>query len=209
MNPRLHHPVWYRLIDAISPEEEAAALASPNLVLVQPFARFELPGSGIGISCQENRWEITAQNPVQRERIRDITTIVFKKLYETPVEVYGFNIHLEMETPLSDVRKCIADLAVALEIGFAAEGQASCTMRFSDLQKARRLQIEIAPSHLSTDVLSVRFNAEYRTSEEVGQKVGYFDLGNLVAVHYDADYESAMESASRFVTSLVRRCGAN
>ncbi len=209
MNPRLHHPLWYRLIGAISEEEEAAAVASSNLILIQPLGRFELAASGITVQCQESRWEVIATQPSQRERIKDIASIVFKKLYETPITIFGFNNNFEVETSVTNVRRCLADSVVSLDLGFGAEGDGSCTIRFSDLQKTRRTQISIGPSELSQDVLSFGFNSQYNTRDEVGKDPGYFDLGDLIARHYNSDYEVAVDLAARFVANLGQRCGGH
>src|SRR6266436_391884 len=152
MNPRLHHPLWYRIIGAITEEEEALATASPNLVVIPPLARFEV--AGITIACQENRWEISATQPALRTRIRDVAALVFKKLYETPIQTYGLNNNFEIETGIAKVSKCLGDLFLSLDLGPKAEGEPTSTLNFLDVQKGRRIQVALGPSSLSQDVLT-------------------------------------------------------
>src|SRR5258708_407316 len=108
MNPRLHHPLWYKVIGAISEDEQAAALAAPNLVVLPPLSRFEV--SGITIGCQENRWEISTEQSSLRSRIKDIACLVFQKLFETPIQLFGFNNNFQMETSVPNVRKCLSEV---------------------------------------------------------------------------------------------------
>ena len=205
MNPRLHHPMWYKVIGGISEEEYAAALASPNLVVIPPMSQFEV--SGISIACQDDRWSVKTSQPALRRRIKDIAALVFKKLFETPIQLYGFNNNFELETRAPKVAKFMANTMLAMDVGLRIEGEAAGTITLTDQQKSRKVQIFLRPSGLSDEVLSFGYNTEYNPTVEIPDKTAYWDLGEYLERHFEPDYETATAVANQVIASINRRYG--
>jgi hypothetical protein len=199
MNPRIHYPLWYRIAGIISEAEEAAALASPSLVLVPVFARFETGGFMLG--CQEERWEIFTTDPGVRGRILEVAAKVFGKLHETPIRAFGLNTKLHLETAVPDVSRCLAGNIESLGIEFPAGGKPSGAILFSSGGDNVTHNVDVRPSHLSNDLLFVGRNSHY----ELGGQPEYFDMGKLLAEHFDADYEASVAQASKL--RACRRTG--
>src|SRR6266516_4152417 len=79
MNPRIHHPSWYRLVGIISESEAEVALNDEETFCVPPGAHFKLP-SGCEIGCQLDRWSIQTDREDQTEKILEITAQTIKIL---------------------------------------------------------------------------------------------------------------------------------
>lgn len=202
MNPRIHHPLWYRLIGAIS-EQEAEAAADAGGICATPFSNFET--AGMSVLCQQDRWQIVTTRADVRSRLLDVTKLVFRKLNETPVQLYGINNNFDLETTIPKVATCLTDLLIAMDVGFETEGKQRCELRFARSADDHLERTEIKPSELGNDLLFVGCNAEYLPK---GRGPGYFDLGELLDRSFDLQYERSIAIAHRVLDRLTARCGA-
>jgi len=202
MNPRLHHPAWYQLIGAISSGEADEAASSP-VVCVQPFATFRF--DDITIACQENRWEISTGKLSARPRLLSIAALVFAKLNETPIEIFGFNSNFDVETRVRNVRECLTRLLIGLDVGLPDQQDAThfCGINMRHAYDDHSIHIRVQPSQLSDDVLFIGYNTEYLT-KSAGP--GYFDFGKLIAPRFDEHLQMATENAQRILAQLGKRC---
>jgi hypothetical protein len=194
--------LWYQTIGAISEDEAKQAMESPNLVCVQPFAGFH--AGDLRIACQENRWEISTTNAASRSRLFDIARIVFEKLYETPINVFGMNTRFDLETVIPDVAPCLVGLFTGLGIGLPmASGKSSqLELTYEDDHVTR---ISVQPSTLAPDLIHVRYNSEYVTKNLVPEP-GYFDFGKLLEKPFIEHYERAEAQAGEIVSAVTAKC---
>src|SRR5438876_11097010 len=88
MNPRLHHPLWYKAIGLLNEDELRASVSAP-LTCSQEGSVFHV--LGIQISCAPDRWDIATNLVALRPRILGIAKEVFTRLHETPIPLFAFN----------------------------------------------------------------------------------------------------------------------
>src|SRR5437879_2622604 len=120
MNPRIHHPAWYRLVGIIDEPTEKAALTERQFACMQPFATFQT--AIFTVLCQENFWSIQARDAVHLGLIADITAKVFdERLRETPVSAFGLNFDYHRQTKLADVGQRLGERVALLRMGLDGE----------------------------------------------------------------------------------------
>jgi hypothetical protein len=198
MNPRLHHPAWYLAIGAVTPEETAASLSTSNIIIVATHSQMDI--AGCTVVCQMDRWEIRTSEERLRPRILEITSQVFAKLNETPVNIYGLNTKLHRPTRVPDVKLRLAEMLVRLDLGLAAKSAKGCGISFSNAFDTHSLNVEITPSPLAENLIHVGVNTEYQPHATEGEI--YFDLGRQIREHFDADYTQALEVVGRVVSGI-------
>jgi hypothetical protein len=198
MNPRIHHPIWYRQIEAISDAELTESLAQPaaaTLLIAPMMSRFET--GGIKVQCFEDRWEIQVLASSGMQRIFDMTGKVFTKLFETPVNRFGFNFHFHRETAVASVKERLADLATGLRLGFSEGGARASSIQFGNFYDLYSVNVAVAASPLGQNRVFVAHNMEYTILPE-----GYFDLVQKMTPHYDEDYQRAVRGTDAVVNGL-------
>ncbi|MCO6458298.1 MAG: hypothetical protein J5I93_23575 [Pirellulaceae bacterium] len=93
MNPTIHHPSWYRLVELLSDDEVEAITTGAEPVVVTPqFSRFA--GPDFELICRQDRWEIQTKNELWQQRSCAIAGQVFDHLLKhTMVSALGLNFH--------------------------------------------------------------------------------------------------------------------
>src|SRR5208282_3573092 len=116
MNPRIHHPSWYRLVGLFDEEEAEAALKTAHTLITPPLSQIQTPK--LTIVCQDDRWEIRTSDPDQVERIQEITYRLFDDILpHTPVQAAGLNFNFVKDTNSSDVAGYLASVLVNAPLG--------------------------------------------------------------------------------------------
>src|SRR5258706_9132140 len=96
MNPRLHHPYWYRHFEVVTDEECAAAMLSGETISSAAIAQWVLPT--LHVICLPDRWEVQALDASVAERAFEVAARTFELLDHTPTTAYGYNFNFHRET---------------------------------------------------------------------------------------------------------------
>jgi len=201
MNPRIHHPYWYRQIDVITDQEVEEAVKRDDMVCLPPVAHFGF--SGFEISCQLGRWEIRTDDRSRTARLLSIAAEVFKLLDHTPVSAAGINVNAVRQVSVPSVASILGAAAGSLRLGLEGEGSASAEVSMSWSVKGCRLTIWVVPVADAPSFVEIRNNAQYH---EFGELLGtHFDLGAVLERHFADDVKAALEQVDRVVESLQQR----
>jgi hypothetical protein len=200
MDPRLHHPTWYRIIEAINESEQKEAL-SQNIVIVPTLSQFNVPE--FKVVCTTTTWEISTTEAQHRPRILQTAKLVFKKLYETPASYYGMNTDLERETARQNINHDLADMMALTGLGLVGKDYRSASISFSTTDEPCTTNIEIRASRHTPSFVFMGQNTQYRlNSPDRLSSPEYFDIGEKLEAHFDTDYQSALEAMDRIVKGL-------
>ena len=198
MNPRIHHPFWYKLIGAITEEEYKQALSDPQLICTAFASQFSV--SNIAVACQGERYTISTQIAGNRKRIAEIAGIVFKKLFETPINRVGCNSILELETTVKNVGAWISAKMDVARFGFSAESLKSGQLSLTSALQNHTQTITLGPSALAQDVVSLAINTEYKPTAKAGEV--YVDFSPDLTVWLEANVGRAMDLAATLVSTM-------
>jgi hypothetical protein len=197
MNPRIHHPAWYRTVGLLSEAETEAALKAPQTFAALPVAQVQTPE--MVIFCQEERWEIRTSNENMCDRIINITIKLFDDILpHTPVSAAGYNFFLWKET----TRDANAYLATALtnaHLGLKGDDAISgeATVRRSTADHSSQVTIKPSPENRSR--VLVHHNFEYRFLKE-----GPFKLAETFERRYGVDKKEAEEQTAMIIEAINR-----
>ncbi len=184
MNPRIHHPIWYRTIDAIGDQELSSATNPDNAenpVVTPVYSQFEIPSANVTVSCQPDRWEIKTTSPGCVNQLIAIASKVFDRLRETPVTAYGINSVVNRRTAAPVVRVALAQLISKLGLGLPAENALGPRVGAKFVKGDHTVTVDIRASAISDEMVFIAYNSEYKppaVSQE--NRIGYFDLGALL-----------------------------
>ena len=200
MNPAIHHPAWYRTIDAITKDEEAAAFKRP--VMLTPLgASFQF--GNYSIQCDQSRWQVSSSRIDAADRIIDLTCKVFEALMHTPMDAFGFNFLAHMPTNKPQV---IEALRTGLGLDRLSEpelkmvGQ-SLTMKVKVEQGTLATTIE--PSLQSEGSVYISINREYVVGQILqSPNFKLFDLTPLIRDNFPKAKELAFNQISKIVSAV-------
>jgi hypothetical protein len=195
MNPRLHHPFWYKAIKLVTEAELEAAMRSQTVCTPQ-FARFQIPELTIG--CYLDRWEVSCANPAERPRMLQIASEVFVRLHETPVSLFAFNNDFTYPTNVSDVATALvrrAESAGFKPIVRSAHAGATFTIMSGDERVGWNVRIE--PRRMNE--LFVGANVNHKP---VTDSSPHFNLRPQLEEHFDKDHELAKTHAIDILKSI-------
>lgn len=203
MNPKIHHPSWYKQIGCLTEDEQHAA---ENVVCTAPFAQFSI--AAIGIGCATSRWEIQARTPDSLNRMLDIAVSVFDALDQTPVQSFGFNFNFDRLTAIPDVAEYLGDRVASLELGLPTDGKRSAEIKASGSLTDRHVNITLNPSSTSPRAIYVGVNYHYNISEIVGPPA-HFDLGQLLRPRFATNQKDAVARLSIILQAITRASKVN
>ena len=199
MNPRIHHPTWYRLVGLISEQEEQQALES-GLLVTPPVAQFQCPG--FVVLCQEERWEVQTNRSELFVRLRDLTSRVFDELLNhTPLNRYGFNFDYVRSTEAPDVAKLLAQAIVSLPLGLRAGNAAAGEIVLRRYEDDHTIAVTLRP--FESTAVKVASNFDYTTP---GTK-GFFNLRDRIESRHPIDHAEAVEQTAEIVSAINHMAG--
>lgn len=203
MNPRIHHPWWYKHIGILDDESEKSALESKELIVTPPVAQF--PANNWTMVCQQERWEIRALSADTLDLILDAAMRVFRALEHTPINAFGFNFNFHRETRLSDVGQCLAERIVHLNIGLVPEGTPSATLSLRNSSSSGTWNTNLSGSAHGPNAVYVGNNIHYKISDIQPEDTS-FDLGAMLKERFRPDCEQATRVTDCVVEALNRLC---
>lgn len=195
MNPRIHHPFWYRYVDLLSKEEAEEATENPETFCVPLLA--QLQTQSLKIVCQEDRWEVQAAKPDLLQRLQDMTAKVFDDLlYHTPVKRFGFNFDYQRQTKHDNVPGFLADCLGKTPMGLNRENATAAELVYRRSYEDRLVSVAVRPLPDKQRVL-VANNYEYPLRGE-----GFFKMGDRFSQRYYTDRADAEEQTRLIVESI-------
>lgn len=201
MNPRIHHPSWYRTAELLDANAEKLALQNPDTVCSQHIAHFRT--AELQVSCLPDRWHVATDQVDLLDRLTEILIHTFDgKLHETPITAFGFNFEFHRRTDISDVASYLADCFRKLPIGVCELPSVAATFSSFHELEDNKVKLDIQPSVRSVDMLYIALNFHYEITSVYGpvQQYGHFPLEPLIQPRIRADYDKA----SVTVTSILK-----
>lgn len=201
MNPRIHHPSWYRAIGAISKDAEQLALNDSELIVMEDGAQFKTAEYRIG--CAPDRWVIgTSEKGVEEGFVQMVRIVFDEYLRETPVHAFGLNKIMHVPTPCKNVQEQLGirlrNAALGLEDFNASSGTFEVTRVRDD---GCRIKFQVQPSEQDAGSVFVHLNYHYQATKPAGDR--YFQLGEQVNEHMSHD----MEDAEALIAKLASNFG--
>ena len=202
MNPSIHHPSWYRLVELIDEDEADEAYQNKNTFAMPPLSQLET--GGFKIVCQEGRWEVQTQRAEKIERLWNLAATVFDDLLKhTPVSAYGFNFNYRRSTKCNEVARILADELANTALGLMADNAIGGELIFRrKCDDGHTTMTVIRPAKHASSV-SVNNNYHYPL-EGVGE--GFFNLREKFAERVPLDQEDAVRQTENVVQALNQRC---
>lgn len=196
MNPRIHHPSWYRLVGIFDETEAELATQSPLMVITPPMSLIKTPT--LTISCQDQRWEITTSEALEVPRIQEITSKLFDHiLMHTPVSAMGFNFNYRRATIASDVAAYLASVLSSTPLGLKAANATSGELVLRRSFDDHTALVNIQPASDDKKTVLTLYNFEYQFKHE-----GFFKLGDVIAKRYGIDKGDSEEQTNLIVEAI-------
>lgn len=199
MNPRIHHPMWYRLVGLITPEEADAAISLPGLLTTPHFSQFE--SNSFILVCQDDRWEIRTSDPGQLKRLHEIFVKVFDDILpHTPVSVVGFNFMFSRATRSNDVGSLLAKCILATPLGLndSEVTGGEVVLRRVDNDRTALVSVKAVPEE--PGALFVANNYEYRI--KASEAFQNFKLADVLSGRYEIDRLDAAEQTASILEAV-------
>ena len=201
MNPRIHTPAWYRLIDLIDDEEMEESVRATTTMSIPPAAQVQL--TRILIQCLQHRWEIRTRDANKLQRMKSITAKVFDELLKhTPVSAMGFNFDFQRPTGIA-VGPFLAECLAKLPLDLSGENLLSGEMSIRRSQEDHTIQVKLraASDHGKERVLVVENNYEYRFENKYHD---FFNLADMIEARFDSDMGDAESRTDRILESIEK-----
>jgi hypothetical protein len=198
---RQHTPLWYSLIGAINEQEFGQA---QKTFLVNPpptMIGFRFDVGDFSLNCQPDRWEIASKYRQKRDRMIDVASLVFKKLWEISVRAYGLHSQLNLPTEARDAQRVLSERMSLTGLGFpdfkdSVECQYVLKNEAKDHSSATVINITGSPLKKSDIVLT------YVQEYSVAQQPGYYDIGEMIRPKAEPGWQSADDFGATIVGKI-------
>lgn len=199
MNPRIHHPSWYRSAGIIDEDAEKNALNSDDMICSQALSNFLT--AQFGINCFSTRWAVTTTKKEYCERISKVITQVFdEKLHETPLTAIGFNFEFHVVTDLTNVHEFLAKKFCETGLRLADFNTTSARFTLEERTENCRTRTRIEPSEMANGMVFVASNFEYGIDVQEGSHS--YLIEPLVKPIFFNNLETAFRRTSEIVCSI-------
>ncbi len=196
MNPRIHHPSWYRFVGLFDKEEADLATTSPLTLIISPLAQIKTPT--LTIRCQDMRWEISTSEQDQVQRIQGITSRLFDDILpHTPVSAAGFNFNYRRATKAPDVAGYLASVLINAPLGLRVDNAVSGELILRRSFDDHTSLVSVQPASDDRRTVLSSYNFEYQFKHE-----GSFKLGDVIAQRYGIDRRESEEQTDLIVEAI-------
>ncbi len=200
MNPRLHHPSWYRLVGLLNEGEEKEATSSQPSVCTPFLAQFQ--AADLKITCQMDRWEVQTGKKENLDRLKEISIKVFDDLLtHTPISRLGFNFVFQIKTRAENAALVLAAAIAKSSLDFRGDGAETADLFLRRNCGDHTVLVAVRPGSDQASV-SVASNYEYTFNIE-----GFFKIGDLLLRRFDVDRTDAEEQTQLIVEAINRLAG--
>jgi hypothetical protein len=192
MDPRQHHPLWYKLIGCLTEDEAAQARG----IVLPHQTVFESPK--YTIICSPEKWEIQTFSRDDWLRIQQVASRVFQKLSEVPASAYGINAFLLIDTKLANLA-AVMSRPISSVFAFPSDGKQDSSITYINQKDDVREQFLMGVSVNGPGVLSLSCNRH----RDFKATPGYFDLGAEVRKHAETDWKAADALSAQVAARIV------
>jgi hypothetical protein len=204
MNPAIHHPLWYRMLELLSADEEQLAMSGPDLQVGPAYSQFT--AGKISVTCLQPRWAVQTTDEALFDRLVHIANKTMDTLTHTPVTHVGINFDFCRPSGVKDAAAIIGARAREARLGFAGSGEVFGTVTFNHRRTARMAVVTtteiVAPDPTDPSRVLVKYNVELRLT---AAQFEMFEFAKLLAEHVgSAKAESSvfLERALAAIRSL-------
>ncbi|HEX4125660.1 MAG TPA: hypothetical protein VHY37_13105 [Tepidisphaeraceae bacterium] len=198
IDPRQHHPYWYRQIDVITDDELALGLKTLVAVVPPPtpgasqasFVQFDV--GAFTIIVVPDKWTIQTIVEANRSRMLDVVSLVFdKKLYELPISAFGINRNWTVKLESITASQFLGDKLLETDLALP-RGNAGGQLSFTNHSAEFDTNYTLLPSPENEKWLHIAYNRHHPIQKGTG-KPHYFKLGDLIKDKAELDWQSAVQ----------------
>lgn len=203
MNPRIHHPAWYRTIGAINDSEFHATVISQSIALSAMFSTFKIGETDIVILCQADRWEIKSPSPEQWDRMAGIAKLVFGKLNDTPVAFFGLTTQRHLPTASESVIKSLGAKLERIKLGLPTVGAEATNIQITSAEGDYLITVSVQQSIVNRQSVFILVNTQYNCpTTEPAMPLTQFDLGPLIDIQLKKHQDRAVSLFRKIVRGV-------
>lgn len=201
MNPRIHHPSWYRLNKLIDSDAESFAVSQDEDDFVSSPAISQFSTRDYAISCVQEKWQIVTE---ERKNIAVIQQVALKTfddlLAQTPISGYEFWFRQHRITRCADVESYFVKIFNSLPFGLEpmGKGMAGFVSR-ADFDQ-RNVGLRCEPSTRSKNMVYVAMSASY--SLTTSETPRHFELSPVLQEQLRCELEQFDRISGRIADSI-------
>jgi hypothetical protein len=203
MNPRIHHPLWYRTVGLFTERDVTHTIKSQPVVCTPGYAQFAV--DEYVITCLQDRWEIRTPVVANAERIRDMAMRIFDDLLgQTPVRDIATNFDYVRSTPgrnaTAFLARILTDSAARLGLGTAYGGDLFFKQVITAPPRFAPSATIAVRSSVDSEALVVNCNFHYKVTEYGGQSS--FKIAEFLPDCGPRDQTTAQDSLSAILNAV-------
>ncbi|MBA1147377.1 hypothetical protein H0Z60_09930 [Ectothiorhodospiraceae bacterium WFHF3C12] len=200
MNPGLHQPFWYSVLELVDESEYARCIESEQTVVNAHLAQLVFPT--FTVRCQQARWEVETTDRGVSDRLLTVANRVFGKLDQTPVMAFGFNVSVHKDTAVESVGERLAAIIENANIPLPSGNRGpKGVLQYVNGTDERAHQVRLEPSAKKQSVVAINQNIQYDVLKIIGE-AKHFDLGSLLSARFANDFQEMNEFADGIANSL-------
>ena len=198
MNPRIHHPLFYKMLELAPEQEIQAALDSDSTICVPQTAQLDL--GDVRVVCLPDRWQISSTNEAACPRLLSVADRVMSALDFTPVSAVGFNFDF-VRSAGAKLADRLAALSRTMPLAFPPGPGASAAFTYSTVEAetaaklTRRVTIQLGAD--GPGRLFARQNFHYDI-----HIVGHFSVGEIMRARHERDRSAAQAQLARTLDAI-------
>jgi hypothetical protein len=176
IDPRQHHPQWYEQIGCMSQDEVKEAI--PTLDVGQIYWSFRC--AAFSVMAQGGRWEINTTIKDNRQRIIEVASKVFERLFDAYVGAVGANAMLHLETKAAEVRPLLVQKAIGMDLGLEPSNEAQMQVWYYAPNGPFVNTKTISPSPVAPSFVFYGHDRQYTPQPSDVGVDGFFNFGSIL-----------------------------
>ena len=189
MKPAIHHPQWYRKINAIDDDELAAALKNPVGGTTPIASQLQFGSPVLTVACHPSQWWIMSSDASSWERMLRTTSLVFAKENDPTLTSYVFVSQRHIDTEASDLKSLLATCLMNLHLGFPVGKSSGSNVSLAIVEEDHTIASSIQTSVLGDRTVFGFYNHQYQVN----------DIGGIL----DGRFERFRSEAAKFFTDIA------
>jgi hypothetical protein len=189
MKPAIHHPQWYRTINAIDDSELAAALKIPTGGTTPLASQLQFGSPLLTVACYPGQWLITSNDASSWERMIRTTSLVFAKENDPDLTAYGLVAQRHIDTEASDIRSLLETCLAELHLGFPVGKSSGSSLSLAIAEEDHTIGTSIQTSVFGDRTVFGLYNHQYQAK----------DISGIL----DGRLERFLSGAEKFFTDIV------
>lgn len=199
IDPRQHHPTWYRQIGGISDGEFALAMKTltgfipPPMPGTSPTSFVQFDTGDFALAVVGDRWTIQTTAEAGRRRMLDVVSLVFdEKLFELSITAFGINRNWTVKLESMTASQFLGHRLQETNLAFPKGNGTGGPIFFSNPSGEFDTTYTISPMLNNEKWLQVAYNRHHPIPKSAG-KPFYFALGEMVKGNAESDWQSAVQ----------------